>query len=164
MVGLSVSADLPAVAVPLLASRLHAFQTIAEEANVAAPRVLILSSQTLFAESLASLLEDQGYQIVAVQPYDDVALARIAAEQPSVVVLDGFGAPSWAASALLECAADIRVVEVSVDNPTIASYHRRQSAATAHNFLELIANREMQAHGDSLEGDGDISGENSAKV
>ncbi len=125
------------------------FEVMSEGANVWTPRVLILSSQTLFAESLCELLEGHGYEVIGVQPYGEVTPAYIAAEQPSIVVLDTRGAPHSAASALLDRAADIRVVQVSLDSAVIAMYQRRESAATVHNFLELMANEDAESPGNA---------------
>lgn len=105
---------------------------------MSAQSVLILSSQTLFAESLVLLLEERGYHVAGVQAYDDAALARVTAEQPSVVILDARAAPPEAAAALLQCAAQLRVVQVSLDTATIATYDRSESGATVADFLRMV--------------------------
>ncbi len=119
---------------------------------MSAQRVLILSSQTLFAESLVLLLEDHGYEVIGVQPFNEAALTRVGTEQPSVVILDAHAAPPSAASALLECATNIRVLQVSLDSTTIAAYEHLESGANVHDFLHLVGISDGLAPGASFRG------------
>lgn len=125
-----------------------------------AQNVLILSTRTIFAESLVVLLEEQGYEVIGVQPFDDAALARVAGEQPCVVILDAREAPARAVQSLLECGTDVRVVEVSLDSTTITTYDRREAGATVAEFLRLISASGGQAFGDA----GEVSSANATKL
>jgi hypothetical protein len=62
--------------------------------------------------------------------------------QPSVVILDVRAVPPSATSTLLECAANIRIVHVSLDSRVIAMYDRRELSATVQDFLDLVTTAE----------------------
>jgi hypothetical protein len=96
----------------------------------------------LFAESLSGLLEDHGYQVIDVRPYDAAVAAFVAGQQPPIVILDVHGVPPEATSTLLDCAPNISVVHVSLDSSVIAMYQRRESIATVQDFLDLLALKE----------------------
>ncbi len=118
-----------------------------------APRVLIVSSQTLFAESLRGLLEHHGYQVIGVRPYDDTVPVLVATTQPSLVILDIWAVPPSATATLLDCTANIRIVQVSLDSRVIAMYDRRESSATVHDFLGFIGPLESQPSSPKPEGE-----------
>jgi DNA-binding NarL/FixJ family response regulator len=111
---------------------------------VPAPGVLIVSSQTLFAESLRGLLEHHGYHVIGVRPYDDTVPVLVATAQPSLVILDVGAVPPSATTTLLDCAHNIRIVQVSLDSRVIALYDRRESSATVQDFLSFVGPLETQ--------------------
>jgi DNA-binding NarL/FixJ family response regulator len=111
---------------------------------LSAPRVLILSSQALFAESLRSLLEREGCDVIGARAYDEHIPDFVATLKPTVVVLDTQNAPPAATADLLACAPNIRIVHVSLQDQVIATYDRHQPVApSVQKFLDLVALRDQ---------------------
>jgi DNA-binding NarL/FixJ family response regulator len=111
--------------------------------------VLILSAQALFAESLSSLLQRDGSQVVAVRPYDDSVAEYIETLKPTVVVLDMENIPPGAAAALLDCAPNIRIVHVSLTDQVVEMYdHQRPPVPSVQEFLDFVAFRDKRQPGE----------------
>lgn len=108
-----------------------------------AATVLILSAQPLFAESLASLFQRDGYEVVGVGPYSQYVPRLVGQLQPDLIIVDTHGAPSNASADLLECAPNARLMRVSLDDNQISLSDGRQPASQgSHDFAGYSAFRE----------------------
>ncbi len=108
------------------------------------PRVLILSSQALFAEALRTLLEREGCEVIGTCPYDEKAPGFIAGLKPDVVVLDAENTPPAATAPLLDCVPNLRIVQISLQDQVIATYdHHQPEDPSVQKFLDLVALRDQ---------------------
>ncbi len=111
---------------------------------MSAPRVLILSSQALFAEAVRTLLEREGCAVLGACAYDEETPGFTAGLKPDVVVLDAQDAPPAAAANLLDCVPNLRIVQISLQDQVIVTYdHRQPAAPNVQKFLDLVALRDM---------------------
>lgn len=105
--------------------------------------VLILSSQPLFAESLSSVFERDGYSVLGVGPYEQYIPKFAERMQPDLVVVDTEGAPDQAVADLLTCVPAARVLRVSLNQQQMSLYDRQQPVSlTPDNFVNYVAFRE----------------------
>lgn len=107
-----------------------------------AATVLILSSQPLFAESLASLFQRDGYDVTGIGPYSHYVPRLSGRMQPDLIVVDTHDAPPNASVELLTCAPNARVLRVSLDENLISLYDGRLPASQdSHDFVDYFAFR-----------------------
>lgn len=100
-------------------------------------QILLVSSHTLFAQGVRSLLAGQAtFEIVDVVTDTSEALRRIVESPPDVVIVDNDGdIRSAEFVALLDTYHDLRVVVVRLSDERVHLYRREQSTQTGIDGL-----------------------------
>lgn len=102
-------------------------------------RVLILSGQALFAHALRSLIEGSAFQVVGVEPYNDVKATHIQNLQPDVIILDDMDLPPLLLPKLLDCFPSVRILRVMLEGNAVRVYDGHElNVDRAKDFLDAL--------------------------
>lgn len=118
-------------------------------------RVFFLSSQSLFGQGLESLLRrEEGVDIVGREADIDLAIERIKALRPDVVIVDCTDpscGPTSAVARLLKEGMGTRVVGVNLGNNSLCIYHGEERLVTdVGDLVKAIENNpfaQSRVHG-----------------